>query len=129
MLTDNVAIRFGFGYIPFLGSFTAIPVTISWFPFSSQTSVPASKLELGAGIDYMNCILVPILFGSTLSASSVCFTGIVGYRYQASNGGFVFRIAFTPILFTSSKLSSLVELPTTTNGFEPWVGISFGFAF
>ncbi len=135
MLSNNVALRIGFGYLSIstLGSasLTAIPITLSWFPFSSETKTPASKLEIGTGFDYMNTVETPwVLFGPAApqeSATSICFTGIVGYRYQSSDGGFVFRIAFTPILFTDSHLQSLVI--GGSSSMLPFGGISFGIAF
>jgi len=42
-------------------------------------------------------------------------TATIGYRYQQNDGGFLFRIGFTP-LFGSG-------------GFQPWGGLSLGFSF
>jgi hypothetical protein len=127
LLTNNVALRFGFGYfgVPFLASLTAVPLTLSWFPFSNSTS--PNKLEIGAGFDYINATVTPF-FGDTptRTGSAVCLTGILGYRYQAPDGGFMFRAAFTPILFTD-ELQSLVGISNAN--FAPWAGISFGTGF
>jgi hypothetical protein len=135
MLSNNTSIRFGFGTftLSVLGSasLTAVPVTISWFPFSNESSAPSSKLEIGAGFDFMTCTVTPLTFfgppAPAQSASSVCLTGIVGYRYQSSNGGFFFRIAFTPILFTDNNLQALVI--GGGSSIQPYGGISFGGTF
>ena len=44
----------------------------------------------------------------------------LGYRYQRKNGGFFFKIAFTPLL-TDAFDNQLMILP--------WGGVSFGFTF
>jgi hypothetical protein len=130
MLTNNLALRFGFGILPVSWfSLTAVPLTVSWFPFSNNSTSP-SKLEIGAGIDYINCSITQFFSFAdnppVRSSSSLCVTGIVGYRYQASDGGFMFLAAFTPIFFTGD-LQSLIGI--SKDNFAPWAGISFGYGF
>jgi hypothetical protein len=67
------------------------------FRFGSETS----SLELGAGL-------------SALGAPPIALS--CGYRYCPIDGGFIFRIAVTPIF-------------TVSDGVFPWAGISVGYAF
>jgi hypothetical protein len=126
MLINSLALRVGFGYAPLSASstnnagvtktatenITTAPLTLSWFPFSSSTSSPSSKLEIGAGIVYVD---LTKKLASFPAGNSIGYTAILGYRYQPADGGFLFRIAFTPfILFNKT---------------EPWGGITFGYGF
>jgi len=61
------------------------------------------KLETGVSL------FVPMLVGAILPSARL------GYRYQPVNGGFLFRIAFTPMVSHSSVI--------------PWAGISVGYTF
>jgi hypothetical protein len=130
-LMNMFAVRVGFGYFPFPpitetnnagvtstinASLTSIPITFSWFPFSSSTSAPSSKLEIGAGATYINLVAKKV--GKSETGSGMNYSGILGYRYQPSDGGFLFKVAFTPI-FSS---------PIFTK-FQPWGGITLGYAF
>ena len=126
-LGNIIAVRAGFGYLPLptqttasgakvTASLTSVPVSISWFPFSSSTSSPSSKLEIGAGASYEELVAKKI--AKSKVGSGIAYTGILGYRYQPADGGFLFRIAFTP--FLSSPIFT---------GFEPWGGITLGYGF
>lgn len=53
------------------------------------------------------------------------FHGRLGYRYQKPEGGFVFRLAFTP-MFTRDNSSISSE---RMSKFYPWAGVSFGYSF
>jgi hypothetical protein len=52
---------------------------------------------------------------SSGDGAGVLGTGVVGYRYSPADGGFVFRVGFTPLV--------------GKGGFLPWGGISFGGTF
>ena len=116
LFTENIGARIGFMYFAadWLGFFSdlemfLIPSTLNFFIGTGK-----HKLELGAG--------PVIIFGSTgifgsdqVSGSGVAWTGRIGYRYQQPNGGFMWKIGFTPLF---------------GNGvFQPWDGISLGFSF
>jgi len=101
----------------------------------------ATKIALGAGLEYLTymnadgndygaslCLTpaVNLLFGKAshnletgvslfLISGTVLPAARIGYRYQPVNGGFLFRIGFTPII--------------TTSIFIPWGGISLGYTF
>ena len=49
------------------------------------------------------------------SGTAVLFTGTIGYRYQPPDGGFLFRIGFTPL--------------TNFKAVAPLGGLSLGYAF
>jgi hypothetical protein len=132
-LTNSVALRVGFSSwslsIFSTTSATIIPMTLSWFPFSDRESDPSSKLEIGAGMCYFNAVLTHdsfFFFGpaTTKTSSGVFFTGIFGYRYQASDGGFMFRAAFTPIYTQGETNNSIFDA-----GFTPYGSVAFGYGF
>lgn len=76
--------------------FTGFPVTLNYLAGEGN-----SRLELGAGIVPMLVSLdgEEIFFGESVRgrATAVLGTASVGYRYQPMDGGFVFRIGFTPV--------------------------------
>jgi len=116
LLTEEVGIRVGFMYFEadWFVFFTdmemfLIPITLNYLVGTGK-----HKFELGAG--------PVIVFGSVGfwgsdpgSGSGVGWTGTIGYRYQQPNGGFLFRIGFTPVLFSGE--------------FHPSGGLSLGFSF
>jgi len=65
-----------------------------------------SRLELGGGVNYLNEKDGDSIWGPSF---------IIGYRYQPTNGGFVFRIGFTPTYVTDHIM--------------PMGGVSFGYNF
>jgi hypothetical protein len=120
MLTNSFAGRIGLGYLP-LGSvindngnsisasITTIPATLSWFPFGATSS----KLEIGAGIVYAS--IVAKSFNNAAEGSALGYTGILGYRLEPLDGGFMLRLAITPWDIGSH--------------FQMWGGVSLGVAF
>ena len=76
----------------------------------------SSRLEIGAGLTLGSA-------GGNIDAAGgdfdegglAAFTSTIGYRLQPTDGGFLFRIGFTPIF--------------TANGFLPWAGLSLGGTF
>ena len=114
--SDNIGARIGFMY--FAAEWFAffsdvemflIPTTMNFFVGTGK-----HKLELGAG--------PVIVFGSVglfgsdpVTGSGVGWTGTIGYRYQKDDGGFMWRIGFTPLLLGGE--------------FQPSGGISLGFSF
>jgi hypothetical protein len=119
MFTESLGGRIGFMYLSELDFiFTSIndllliPITLNYFVGSGN-----SKLELGGGIVYVS-VSGGEFFGiksSNKSSSNAAGTATIGYRYQQSSGGFLFRIGFTPFF--------------NSGGFAPSSGISFGFSF
>ena len=94
--------------------FTGFPITANYL--SGEGS---SHLELGAGIVPVILTLngEEVFIGSKVRdrEAVVLETMTIGYRYQPSDGGLVFRIAFTPLLLFDKVL--------------PFGGISLGAAF
>ena len=100
----NIALRAGFGVWGWMGdSGIIVPVDASYLSGSNH------KLELGIGYVFITGN------NSLDNLSNGAFTTLIGYRYQPIDGGFVFRIGFTP-LRGAKKM-------------EPWVGLSLGYAF
>jgi hypothetical protein len=47
--------------------------------------------------------------------SNLALTGLAGYRYQKPGRGFIFRAAFSPVIYDG--------------GVQPWAGFSFGYGW
>ncbi len=94
--------------------YTGFPVTASYLYGSG-----ASHLELGLGLvpGYSSFSGGELFSGksATGTTGTLWGTAFVGYRLQPPEGGFFFRLGFTP-LFTFKKLL-------------PWGGVSIGAAF
>jgi hypothetical protein len=119
-LWPNISIRVGFSNwsIPFFLfaegnlSFTGFPVTVNYL-----TGEGTAHLEVGIGIIPATVSFQgrDVFFGSEVDgrANTVLGTATLGYRSQARDGGFVFRIGLTP-LFTFKEA-------------QLWGGLSLGF--
>jgi len=117
--SDDFGARIGFMYVEDFLFFTdvkilLIPITLNYLIGSGN-----NKLELGGGpligFESGRDSFLGLSEGEKSSGSRIGATATIGYRYQKSDGGFLFRIGFTP-LFTSE-------------GILPWAGISLGFSF
>jgi hypothetical protein len=88
-----------------------VPVTLNYLIGNGS-----NKFEIGAGIDYLS-VSGGSIFGlhANASESKVFGTATIGYRYQQADGGFLFRIGFTPVF--------------GENGLQPLGGLSLGFTF
>jgi hypothetical protein len=110
LFTDYFGARIGIGYLPDGSlSLTTIPITASFFPFGASSS----KLEIGAGV--VQASLGSTKVGKTTGGTYLGYVGILGYRFEPRDGGFLFRFAFTPFILNGH--------------FQPYLGISAGFAF
>ncbi|MGB3850438.1 MAG: hypothetical protein WA958_10765 [Tunicatimonas sp.] len=76
-----------------------------------------SRLELGGGLLVGGVNADATIDNEAIDdvAGGAAFTANVGYRLQPRDGGFLFRIGFTPVISSA--------------GFLPWAGISFGATF
>jgi hypothetical protein len=92
-----------------------VPLTASFLGLGSTNH----KLELGAGLA-LSSYSGQGSFGLTEEVAAGGFfpvgTAIAGYRYVPGDGGFNFRIAFTPLFHPDL-------------GFFPWAGLAFGYGF
>ena len=105
--TDVVSVRAGMMVMGLVAS----PVTVN-----ALLGGGSHRLELGAGA------LLLAAPGELAAVDqemedlrAVTATATVGYRFQPTRGGFVFRAGFTPILVDGAGL--------------PWFGMSAGYAF
>jgi hypothetical protein len=131
MLTDTVSARIGFSYLSFGASasdgtstasaslsYMAIPITASYLGIGSENNM----LELGGGVSIMNFKGSGVIKSSDdkvqggASTTTVAMTGIIGYRHQPSDGGFVFRAGLSP-------------MEVFGGNFLPWGYLSLGAAF
>jgi hypothetical protein len=121
--TDDIAARIGFGYISLTatsGSESAsasvlfVPLMASYMGIGSADH----KLELGAGPLFVSASASVSGVGSSAAHGSgfgVAGTATLGYHYVPHDGGFDFKIAFTPIF--------------GAGGFLPWGGLGLGYVF
>ena len=99
-------------------SYLAIPITASYLGLGSQNNI----FEVGGGAVIMNFSGDGVISSDDedvdagASVTTAALTGIAGYRYQPSDGGFVFRVGLSPLM-------------TFGAGFLPWGYLSLGAAF
>lgn len=115
---DHVSARIGGTFISLSGSANSVddrvsvvlvPIMINYLVGNGN-----SRLELGAGA-ILGRINANVDNETVNGIGNGGFTGTIGYRLQPRNGGFLFRIGFTPII--SAGL------------FQPWGGLSLGATF
>lgn len=134
MLSDDLSVRIGFSYISAgasssdgsgttasaEASLLAIPITASYLGIGSLSN----QLELGGGGAIMRATGDGFVSagsdtaGASASATIIALTPLAGYRHQAPDGGFVFRIGASPLLFLGGE-----------GGLLPWGYLSLGAAF
>lgn len=131
MLTHDLSARIGFSYLSFGASagdgtgaasaefsYWAVPITVSYLGIGSDSNM----LELGGGPVIMNIKGSGVVetdetaAGGEASATVLAMTGMVGYRHQPADGGFVFRIGASPVMVFEA-------------GLLPWGYLSLGAAF
>lgn len=125
---EDVAVRIGFASWTaddlFLGDeakteLVTVPLTVSWLP-----GAPSRGIELGGGVLLGSRKQdEPFEDGST-SSTFVSLTGIVGYRWQPADGGWMFKIAFTPFFGLGDR-----DIAYPDRGFFPSAGASVGYSF
>ena len=115
LFTPNIGGRIGFSYLSTEQDFIIPELTMYIFPLSFNYFVGngSSKLEFGAGMTFITGDYDWL--GSKGSGSVVVANLNIGYRYQPVDGGFLFRIGFTPVV--------------TPNGLQPWGELSIGGTF
>lgn len=121
LFTDNVSGRIGAMFVAGEdeegdSGYALITPIIASYLFGQGSS----KFEAGLGVALGYASVDGLDFGEEgagvdESGAGVIGTGVLGYRYQRPDGGFVFRVGLTP-LFDDS-------------GFAPWFGVSFGYGF
>ena len=117
---NHASARIGGMFIPLQGEGTGLDdgdrVSVLLVPVMANYLLGngSSRLEIGGGLLFGH--VGGNLENDEFSEGGVAsFTGTVGYRLQPVNGGFLFRIGFTPIF--------------TSEGFLPWAGLSLGGTF
>lgn len=115
LFTENFGGRIGIMYLSsFDMIFTSaenlllIPVMLNYFSGSEH------KLEIGAGVVIVSADYIGF-FGLGSGGTGIGGTATLGYRYQQTDGGFLFRAGFTPFF--------------GEGGFQPSGGLSIGFSF
>ena len=103
-------------------------------PFSANLLLGKNKhyFEFGPGITYNKGTDVVFNPTGTYLGENLFFIPRVGYRYQRNNGGFIFRIGFTPLILLKdySRFDLLFHFAKfAVPVFTPSAGISFGYSF
>jgi hypothetical protein len=137
LLSDVIGARIGVSYTaPELVSLTTFPVQAYYLIGLGSGS---SKLEFGLGVTvFLQREYQSFSFAAApddqLKDNNVLGTATVGYRYQRADGGFIFRVGFTPFFgkFSHEKdfgpFGPAAEYEDVFR-FVPWGGISFGYGF
>jgi hypothetical protein len=126
-VTDDIDLRLGFDYLSLslagfdsngnkaTGSATVlfIPLMFNYFGVGGQNH----KLELGAGPLFLYASAEASGVGEQVNGSGVAIggTATIGYRYVPRDGGFNFKVGFTPIF--------------GAGGFLPFGGLGLGAVF
>lgn len=126
MLSNDLSARLGFSYFSISasasssdGSQSSAKASIVTAPalFNYMVGGKNHKLEMGAGATLI--YVSASASGGAASASGegvgVAGTGVAGYRYSPADGGFVFRVGYTPLF--------------GKGGYQSWGGMSFGGTF
>lgn len=102
---NDPKVTFTMNLIPITGSYLAGPGN--------------HRLEIGGGptLAFFSADIEDGVQGIS-SSGLATITGIFGYRYQPMDGGFNFRIAFTPHIIINGHPP-----------FQPWGGLSLGYTF
>jgi hypothetical protein len=129
LVNEHFSVRAGLGYMA-LGasaSSTSGGTTTTASASVSMLAIPVianfllgnanHKLELGGGLTLFKMTGTSSTFDGVASGTAFAPVGtlVAGYRYVPADGGFTFRIGFTPLV--------------STEDFMPWGGISFGYLF
>lgn len=121
MIGNDLSARLGFSYFSVSASagdstakasLVTAPVMLNYMLGGKN-----HKFETGAGATVIYVSASASGGGASMSGEGigVVGTGTVGYRYSPADGGFVFRVGYTPFI--------------GANGFNSWGGASFGGTF
>ncbi len=108
-VSRQISLRAGISVNPsFFSTIVVAPIMVNYLAGQNN-----HFLELGIGV----------LLGSAVTSTETGGGGLlpamtIGYRWQPTYGGFLFRAGFTPII-----------IPSEVNFFEPRGGISVGYTF
>jgi hypothetical protein len=132
LVTPNIAVRIGFSILPIIvpdvnSLIMSVPISASYlhhFPNSP------SNIELGLGFSTVNSTSdgyppAHILGRKPFSETFVFVVPMLGYRLQPKQGGFNFRVLWTPLTWS-------LGIETTTSkppAFWYWFGLGLGHTF
>lgn len=113
LISDDFGLRAGFMAFAAVGSSSAVvavgvPVLANYFVGEGN-----HRLELGLGFTYMAGSVG--VADVAAEGSGIMPTGSIAYRYQPVDGGFFFKVGFSPI--------------KTEYEFLPWGGLGLGYTF
>jgi hypothetical protein len=124
-LTERSNVRVGYGHWTIEGlwidektTVTTVPVGASWLLGSAR------RLELGVGVVTGRRSQPVFLSDDSRTYSFASMTGVIGYRYQPAQSGWMFRASFTPFYGFGDEDEAYPD-----RGFFPSLGISGGYSF
>jgi hypothetical protein len=132
LFTESFGMRVGASYSTPAGHFVTFPLMANYF-----VSWGSSKLEMGLGA----CVILQPEYQSVsfmaatdedIRGNGVLATATLGYRYQPTDGGFVFRVGVTPFYGKFSHDISPTPYEDVTEDvyrFRLSGGISVGYGF
>jgi hypothetical protein len=131
LLTPNIACRVGFSFFPSI--IPDAPIYLFTLPISASYLLnladTPSYLETGIGITpllqvYERWLVSPTVPSTTsVSQIDVVLAPMLGYRLQPKQGGFNFRLLWTPLIIVTQRFTPSLN-PTSY-----WFGVSLGHTF
>lgn len=119
---SNFAVRGGF---TFLGLGAGYLGSLSYVTNKDSSH----HVELGLGGAH---VAIASIFGGGTSEKFL-LSAFIGYRFQPKNGGFLFRVGFTPLFWTTEEEKIDINNPRVEKkiviNIKPWAGISLGYSF
>jgi hypothetical protein len=103
-----------------------VETTMTTFPLLANYlgGSGSGRLELGAGLLFGHRNRESSFGEPDVSYSFTSLTGVIGYRYQPSRRGMMFRIGATPFLGLGDE-----ERAYPDKGLVPSIGVSGGYSF
>lgn len=119
--TNSFAAGFSFMHLPFSNGLTMLGVPISYNVLFGKRE---NHFELGFGLTTMFQEETNVTYNSIDYYRYVRFYSVprIGYRYQKPEGGFFFRIAFTPVIsyLDVDRAGAYLEYPTNSYNALPF---------
>ena len=103
---NHFSARIGGMYAPWEDEISSQNASLLLVPLMANYLVGngSSRLEVGAGLTFGNISGNLDGFDEFSEGGVAAFTSTVGYRLQPTNGGFLFRIGYTPTFFSDGVL-------------------------
>jgi hypothetical protein len=122
----KMSFRAGFAWYPSGKTELGLYYTTT-FPIELNLLLGKSRKYFELGLGYTQTVLAGFTLEGKRNSEYIplIVSPRIGYRYQKDEGGFFFRIGYTPLLFPNKDFNG------NRNGwrYTPWLGISLGKSF